>query len=392
MSKLDPAKASYDILGAGPAGLCLAIQLRKAFPEARLRLYEQNAAAATFGFGVVFSDGALDFLGRDDPELLELVSPRMERWQDMMLDHPDGQVVIDGIGFAAIGRLTLLELLQARASQLDIAIDWQTRLDDLGQLDADVIIGADGIHSLVRQSDPDGFASETGQFSNYFAWFGTRHPFDQLTQTFRQFDHNGRKVSLNAHHYRYHASESTFIVETDPASFAALGLDQMDEQASADICAGIFAETLKGQPLLINKSHWRQFPRLWCGQWVNGRRVVIGDAAHAAHFSIGSGTRLAFEDGIALAAALKASDDLDEGLAAFQASRPPVAAKIIEAANRSASWYDQFSQHLQLDPLAFAAAYITRSGRVDRKRLAQISPKFAAQIDFLDDWQQTGKA
>ena len=384
--KQHPAKASYDILGAGPAGLCLAIQLRRAFPQARLRVIEQNSPDATFGFGVVFSDGALDFLGRDDPELLRLITPEMARWQDMMLDHPDRSLVIDGIGFAAIGRLRLLTLLQTRARQLDIEIFYNQRLENLAQLDGDLLVGADGINSLVRLSDPAGFESQTGQFSNRFAWFGVAMGFPQLTQTFRQIERGGQRLSLNAHHYRYAetggAAHSTFIVETDAASFAALDLEGMDEAASARLCAEIFAETLEGRPLLTNKSNWRRFPRLWCNKWVSGHKVLIGDAAHAAHFSVGSGTRLAFEDAIALTKSLQDADTLADGLEHFQQTRPPVAAKIVAAADKSASWYDQFDQHLKLSPLAFAEAYITRSGRVDRQRLAAISPKFAAQIEM----------
>ena len=304
-----------------------------------------------------------------------------------MLDHPARQLVIDGIGFAAIGRLRLLELLQERARQLDIEIFYHQRLDNLDQLEGDLLIGADGIHSLVRLSDPAGFDSQTGQFDNRFAWFGAAMGFDQLTQTFRQIERDGQRLSLNAHHYQYAesggAARSTFIVETDAASFAALGLEKMDEAASARLCAEIFAETLEGRPLLTNKSNWRRFPRLWCNKWVNGKKVLIGDAAHAAHFSVGSGTRLAFEDAIALAKTLQEADSLADGLEHFQQTRPPVAAKIVAAADRSASWYDRFDQHLGLPPLAFAEAYITRSGRVDRQRLAAISPKFAAQIEML---------
>ena len=384
-----PAAASYDILGAGPAGLCLAIQLRRAFPDAGLRVIEQNAPQATFGFGVVFSDGALNFLGRDDPELLGLITPEMERWQDMMLDHPDGQIVIDGIGFAAIGRLKLLTLLKERAEQLNIEIVYHQRLDNLDQLEGDLLVGADGINSAVRQSDAAAFDCQTGQFSNHFAWFGAPLGFDQLTQTFRQIERAGKQISLNAHHYRYakadQPAQSTFIVETDAASFAALGLAQLGEEDSARLCAEIFAETLQGHPLLTNKSQWRQFPRLWCNRWVACNKVLIGDAAHTAHFSVGSGTRLAFEDAIALTKSLQSADSLADALAHFQATRPPVAAKIVKAANKSASWYDQFDQHLGLSPLAFAEAYITRSGRVDRQRLAEISPKFAAQIETLYD-------
>ncbi|KTQ96990.1 long-chain fatty acid--CoA ligase [Aureimonas ureilytica] len=366
------AVRSVDIIGAGPAGLYTAILLRRLVPAARVRVFEQNPEGATFGFGVVFSDQALDFLKADDPETFDLVVPRMERWRNMTLAHPDGKVTLDGIGFAAVGRLELIEILRARAEELGVELRFSHAVASLDELDAELIVGADGLNSLVRRALPDAFAPELDHFTNHFAWFGADRAFDTLTQTFVRTE----KGALNAHHYRFAPNRSTFIVECDDATFEAYGFASLSEGESAELCAEIFAETLGGARLITNKSVWRRFPKLWCGAWASGRHVILGDAAHTAHFSIGSGTRLAMEDAIALVGALARHDDLDAALADYQAVRMPIARKIVDAANTSATWYEHFAQKLALPPLDFAFDYVTRSGRIDIERLRALSPKF----------------
>ncbi|MGX1308723.1 benzoate-CoA ligase family protein [Amorphus suaedae] len=366
-----------EILGGGPAGLYVGILLKQAFPEARVRVTEQNPADATFGFGVVFSAQALDFLKADDPETHALITPEMERWQNMTLVHKGETVVIDGVGFSAIGRLELLKLLQARARDAGVDLGFGHRLENVDDLQADLIIGADGLNSLVRASDEAAFKPSIEHFSNRFAWFGTTLPFETLTQTFRATE----RGTMNAHHYRYAPGMSTFIVECDAATFDAYGFADLDEAATAQICEEVFAETLKGHKLVANNSIWRRFPRLWCENWVSGNRALMGDAVHTAHYSIGSGTRLAMEDAIALVRALREEESVDAALSAYQATRPPIAKKIVDAANTSALWYDRFPEWMQLDPLDFAFSYITRSGRVDLERLRKASPGFMAAID-----------
>lgn len=369
--------AHVEILGGGPAGLYVGILLKQAFPEARVRVTEQNPADATFGFGVVFSAQALDFLKADDPETHALITPEMERWQNMTLVHKGETVTIDGVGFSAIGRLELLMILQARARDVGVELVYDHRVESVDTLEADLVIGADGLNSLVRTSDEAAFKPSVEHFENHFAWFGTTLPFETLTQTFRATE----RGTLNAHHYRYAPGMSTFIVECDAATFEAYGFADLDEAATAHVCEEIFADTLKGHPLVANNSIWRRFPRLWCENWVSGNRALMGDAVHTAHYSIGSGTRLAMEDAIALVRALREEESVEAALAAYQATRPPIARKIVDAANTSALWYDRFPEWMTLDPLDFAFAYITRSGRVDLERLRTASPGFMAAID-----------
>ncbi|MFG5379950.1 FAD-dependent monooxygenase [Yoonia sp. R2-816] len=340
-------------------------------------MIEQNPEGATFGFGVVFSDRALDFLRADDPQMYDLIVPHMERWQNMTLNLPDGSVTLDGVGFTAIGRLHLIEILTKRARGLGVPIHFGTPVLDLAKLDADLVIGADGFNSLVRRTHEAAFSPTMEHFGNRFAWFGADIPFDTLTQTFINTEYG----SMNAHHYRFTPGHSTFIVECEEETYRRAGFDELNEAESASMCSDLFGGVLQGTQLVTNKSNWRRFPRLWCESWVTDRFALIGDAAHTAHFSIGSGTRLAFEDAIALIAALAEAENLQDGLAAYQAKRPPVARKIVDAANTSAHWYDSFGDKLQLPLMDFAHDYLMRSGRMTADRLRQIAPEFAAEFE-----------
>ena len=369
--------SKIEILGGGPAGLYAAILMRRLLPHVGVRVSEQNPEGATFGFGVVFSDQALDFLRADDPETHDLVIPHMERWQNMTLNLPKGKVVLDGIGFSAIGRLELIEILRKRAAALGVELRFSHIVESINDLEADLIVGAAGLNSLVRRSFETEFAPKLNLLGNHFAWFGTTRPFDTLTQSFVETKHG----ALNAHHYRFAPDRSTFIVECDDATFKAWGFDALGEDESAQVCGEIFKDVLEGTPLVTNKSMWRQFPRLWCDKWVARRHVLLGDAAHTAHFSIGSGTRLAMEDAIALVRSLAAHDDVDAALAAYQAGRQPIARKIVDAANTSAIWYEGFAEKMAMPALDFAFDYITRSGRVDMDRLHKLAPEFMARYE-----------
>lgn len=367
------------ILGAGPAGLYLSYLIKRRRPDADVVLVEQNQADATFGFGVVFSDRALEFLREDDPETFAAIAPQMESWSDIALVHRNERIVVDGVGFAAVGRLKLLQLLQARVRAAGIAPQFGRAVKSLDELgEADLIVGADGVNSLVRHTYAEEFGAAIGYLTNRFAWFGTSKTFDTLTQTFRHTPIG----NFNAHHYRYAPGRSTFIVEVDAATFAGAGFEKMEDADSRALCQKVFADALDGRPLISNNSMWRRFPLVSNARWHHGKHVLIGDALHTAHFSIGSGTRLAMEDAMSLNRALaEHGDDVAAALPAFEAARRPIVDKIVSGANASAGWYENFGEHMALGAMAFAMSYIMRSGRIDLDRLRKLSPKFAAQIE-----------
>ena len=367
------------VLGGGPAGLYFSYLWRKRRPDDEIALFEQNPAGATFGFGVVFSDRALDFLRADDPETADLVTPAMESWRDVTLIHRGERIGIDGVGFSAIGRLAFLKLLRRRLDAVGVRPRFDTLVRDVRELDGfDLIVAADGINSVVRRAFEGDFRTSVSYLDNKFAWFGARKPFDSLTQTFVETEHG----AFNAHHYRYAPDMSTFIVECDRATWLRAGFDRLGEAEGRAICERAFADVLEGEPLVSNKSAWRNFPWIWNDRWSHGNMVLVGDALHTAHYSIGSGTRLALEDVVALVNALEAHEgDLRAGFKAYEAARRPVVEKLVRASRASAEWYEGFADHMRLAPLDFAHSYITRSGRVDDDRLRRMSPRFMAAYD-----------
>lgn len=367
------------IAGAGPAGLYAAILIRRARPDVEISIFEQNTRDATFGFGVVFSDQALGFLREDDPETVALIEPRMQRWPNIEVVHIGKRICIDGVGFAAIGRLDLLQLLQQRAAQLDIFPQFGHRLESTDVLDdADLIIGADGLNSIVRASAPGDFGERIKKLTNRFVWYGATREFDALTQSFV----DTRLGKFNAHHYRYQSNLSTFIIETTDAIWCAAGFAELTPEATRTVCEELFEDVLGGARLVANNSVWRQFPNLSCERYFSGNKVLVGDALHTAHFSIGSGTRLAFEDVASLVNALVSVNwEIPTGLQLFQDAREAALQKIVKAATRSALWYEEFDRHMALEPLQFALGYVRRAGRLDAGKLRSFAPGFAAQLE-----------
>jgi 2-polyprenyl-6-methoxyphenol hydroxylase-like FAD-dependent oxidoreductase len=364
------------VLGGGPGGLYFAYLWKKRHPEARIDLFEQNAAGATFGFGVVFSEQALEFLRADDPDTVDAIAPRMESWQNITLNLRGQSVAIDGVGFSSIGRLELLTILQQRVRAVDVAPRYGTVISSVDQLkDYDLVVAADGLNSLVRRSFEKEFGASITYSTNNFAWYGTSKRFETLSQTFVKTDLG----AFNAHHYRYSPDMSTFLVECDAATWQAYDFEHKTIEESQAVCEQIFAATLDGHGLVSNKSVWRNFPWIWNENWSHKNMVLIGDALHSAHFSIGSGTRLAIEDAIALTKALEAEKDIASGLARYQAERKPIVKKLVTAARTSADWYQHFAAHMRLDLMDFAYSYITRSGRIDDARLRAMSPGFMAR-------------
>jgi 2-polyprenyl-6-methoxyphenol hydroxylase-like FAD-dependent oxidoreductase len=366
------------VIGGGPGGLYFSYLWKRRHPDAQIDLFEQNPAGATWGFGVVFSQQALEFLRADDPDTVEAIVPRMESWKNMTLNLRGESVVIDGVGFSSIGRLELLKILQQRACSVGVTPRYETVIASVDQLTGyDLIVAADGLNSLVRRTFEGDFGTSLSYSANKFAWYGTTKRFETLSQTFVKTDLG----AFNAHHYRYSADMSTFLVECDLPTWQHYGFAEKTVDESKAICERVFAATLEGHPLLSNKSVWRNFPWIWNEHWSFGNMVLIGDALHSAHFSIGSGTRLAIEDAIALTKALEAESDLAAGLRRYQNERKPIVKKLVTAARTSAEWYEKFPEHMNLGLMEFAYSYITRSGRIDDARLRAMSPAFMARYE-----------
>src|SRR4051812_24089487 len=300
----------------------------------------------------------------------------MESWKNITLNLRGASVEIDGVGFSSIGRLDLLTILQQRVRAVGVTPRYDTLIQSVEQLAGyDLIVAADGLNSMLRRAFEGDFGTSVSYSANKFAWYGTSKRFETLSQTFVETDLG----AFNAHHYRYSPGMSTFLVECDRATWQAYGFADKTVDESKEICEKVFATTLDGHPLASNKSVWRNFPWIWNEHWSFKNIVLIGDALHSAHFSIGSGTRLAIEDAIALVKALEAERELGVALARYQAARKPVVQKLVTAARASAAWYENFSEHMKLGLMDFAMSYITRSGRIDEVRLRAMSPAFMAR-------------
>ena len=366
------------VIGGGPGGLYFSYLWKKRHPEAQVDLFEQNPAGATWGFGVVFSEQALEFLRTDDPDTVDAIAPRMQSWSNITLNLRGESVEIDGVGFSSIGRLELLTILQQRAASVGVALRFDTIVASVDEFAGyDLIVAADGLNSLVRRSFESDFGVSLSVSQNKFAWYGTTKRFATLSQTFVETGLG----TFNAHHYRYSPDMSTFLVECDPATWQTFGFADKTVDESKAICEQVFAAALDGHPLISNKSLWRNFPWIWNERWWSGNRVLIGDALHSAHFSIGSGTRLAIEDAIALTKALEAERDIPTALARYQSERQPIVKKLVTAARTSADWYETFPAHMKLGLMDFAYSYITRSGQIDDTRLRAMAPRFMARYE-----------
>jgi 2-polyprenyl-6-methoxyphenol hydroxylase-like FAD-dependent oxidoreductase len=377
------------VIGGGPGGLYFAYLWKKLHPDAQIELFEQNAAGATWGFGVVFSEQALEFLRADDPDTVDAIAPRMESWRNITLDLRGEGVEIDGVGFSSIGRLDLLTILQQRASAVGVTLRYDTLIQSVDQLAGyDLVVAADGLNSLVRRSFEGDFGTSLSYSANKFAWYGTTKRFETLSQTFVETELG----AFNAHHYRYAPAMSTFLIECDPATWQRYGFADKTIEESQAVCERVFASTLDGHRLVSNKSVWRNFPWIWNERWSFKNMVLVGDALHSAHFSIGSGTRLAIEDAIALVKALDAEGDVPRALVRYQSERRPIVKKLVTAARTSSDWYEKFAEHMKLDLLDFAYSYITRSGRIDDARLRAMSPAFMARYEASKHRLQPGGA
>ena len=370
------------IVGAGPSGLFLAILLKKRLPGVELQVYEQNPREATFGFGVVLADNGLSKFRNADKAVTEDLKEAMLFSSRQTIVTHETPIVVKrdrpGLGGGAIPRIDLLSILQHHAEALKIPVQYGVRINDVDSLDSDLIVGADGVNSLVRSTDEAGFGTSRETLTNHFAWYGVGKAFPNPALVFRK----ARGGHFVAHYYPYSETMSTFVAECDDATWRKLGMDEMTDDARKQVFQEVFASELEGFDLISNNSHWRQFPAIRNEHWFVGKKVLIGDALTSAHFSIGSGTRIAMEDAIALAEALiEHPNDLKAALNAYDAARRPEKNKLIKASEASYRWYEDFPTWIErYSPTKFVYEFMTRTGRVDPARLRKNYPELVDQF------------
>lgn len=370
-----------NVLGGGPSGLYFAYLARKRLGDVEVNVYERNAPDATFGFGVVLAGAGLSRLAAADPDSfarLDAITKRLGN-QEIILNGE--AVMIEGEEYGgAVERLSLLKLLQQLCAEAGVNVTYGAQIDDPQQLeDADLVIGADGANSAMRRLYAQQFGTHGSQLSNAFAWYGAKRLHDRPTLSFR----NAGGGAFCAHYYPYTDSMCTFVMECDRAAWDGCGFETMTDDQRQAFVEDLFRDDLKAQPLISNKSEWRNFQPVWNDNWTYGHRVLIGDAVRRAHFSIGSGTRIAMEDSIALVNALESESDVQAALAAYVAARKPAADILIGAARESYGWYEDMGQHMDMADSArgFAFDYLTRTSRVDAARVAADYPKFMAAYE-----------
>ena len=369
------------VIGGGPGGLYFASLMKKDFPQARITVFERNRPQDTFGFGVVFSDETLDTFENYDVESYRAITGHFAYWDDIEIHFRGTTHRIGGNGFCGCSRATLLKILGRRARALGVDIKYQTEIspNDPAILDADLIVAADGSNSRFRETYAEKFKPSIELRPNFFSWMGSTRPFDAFTFFFRETEHG----IFIAHCYQYEPACSTWIIETDPQTFARASLGKLDEAASARFVEGLFAKELQGHRIITNRSMWRNFPNIRCGRWVADNMVLIGDAKATAHFSIGSGTKLAMEDAIALYEAFRTSGVRDVGgaLDLFETRRREEVEKTQHSADVSLVWFEHVDRFWNMDPTRFAFGLMTRSKAITYDNLALRAPEFVKKAD-----------
>jgi anthraniloyl-CoA monooxygenase len=354
--------------------------LKKADLRHEVAVYERNRLEDTFGFGVVFSDATEEALAKADPEATAAMSAHAHRWDDIEIHYKGDVLTSTGHRFSGLSRKKLLSLLADRCRDAGVKLCFEREIPDPEAVrrDVDLVLGADGVNSVVRERYRDHFRPMVDVRPNRFVWFGTTRPFPAFTFYFK----NDRHGLWRVHAYQYEPNGSTFIVEAREATWRSAGLDRADEKQTIAFCESLFREELEGHRLQSNRSIWRAFPTIRNERWSHENVVLIGDAAHTAHFSVGSGTKLAMEDARALVDALVAQPgDVPGALAAYEEARRPPVESLQRAAQASLQWFEDTERYMDLHPLQFAFTLLTRSLRVTHENLKMRDPAFVERVD-----------
>ncbi|MBD0371155.1 MAG: FAD-dependent monooxygenase [Pyrinomonadaceae bacterium] len=369
-----------NIIGGGPAGLYFAILMKKQYAGLRITVFERNAPDDTFGWGVVFSDKTLSYLKDNDEETHREITDSFEMWDNVDVVHRDQKITIRGNKFSGIARLRLLQILQRRCQSLGVHLHFRTEINDVDVerfRRCNLLVGADGINSATRLRYSRHFKPSLSVRTNKYIWYGTRQLFHGLTLTFHETDAG----VFAAHSYKFNKEMSTFIVECDAETWKRARFAEMSDEATRAYLENVFGKDLHGHKLLSNNSKWINFVNVRNERWSYDNVVLLGDALHTAHFSIGSGTKLALEDSIALSNCFKTTSNVREALEEFERVRKPVIEEYQEAAYESLLWFENVKDYMSLSPLPFAYKLMTRSKRIDYENLKRRDPQFIAAYE-----------
>jgi anthraniloyl-CoA monooxygenase len=374
------------VLGGGPAGLYFALLMKQANPAHDITTFDRNAADNTFGWGIVFSDKTMEGFRKEDPKVVAEIEANFRHWDDIDVHFKGRKITSGGHGFCGIARLKLQEIFQKRCAELGVKMVWKQEFSDPDEYakQYDLVVGADGVFSTVRKKHEEHFNPRIDLRTCRFIWLGTRKKLDAFTFAFRETPHGW----FNLHAYRFNDEMSTFIVETPEPTWYRAGLDKLEPHESVAFCEKLFADLLDGNPLISNARHlrgsavWLKFNRVLCERWFKDNIVLIGDAAHTAHFAIGSGTKLAMEDAISLVKVLNSTDgSVPERLARYQAEREIEALKLQSAARNRMTWFEDIERYTYMEPEQLAFSLLTASQRVGHANLKLRDPKYVEGVD-----------